>query len=268
MRRVVDFVKGYFKGWNTFEILFLESCVVFPVVFGVLFGAEWFKIVASVAVLIASLLLAKAKVEGFVAYVIAMSLYAFVSFQEQVFGEVVYIVVLSIPLAVFGLVRALRNKTVDPKKGSVMVMNKLGWRELFIVAVISGVFWTAFYFILREFGTVFLVVSVFSLVTSLLGEYFVARRSQLGMVFYVLSDVFGAALWASVVFGGNMSAIPMFVMFVMLGLNDVYGVFEWHKLRKSQMKDRVAHKILTEDVIDKMQESVIEVNLMTKNSHD
>ena len=228
--------KRFFRGWDLFDICFIVMGMILPVVLGVVFGAHWLEIISAVLIIVSNFLLAKAKVEGYVLYVASMILYAYIATQFALYGEMVYSILVSTPLAVYGLVKAIRNKRKDKEMGQVIVINKIKRNEILIALSATVVIGIVFFFILQAFNTVFIVVSVLSLSVSIIGEYFIARRSRIGMFGFFLSDVFTITLWIMLlVINGEMNAVPLVATYGMLLINDVYGLVEWRKVGEAQI---------------------------------
>jgi len=246
--RIGEVFKEFFKGWNSFELIFLQACIVFPVVLGILFGSGALEIVSAVMLLISTLLLAKGKVKGFMLYIISLALYCVVSFQQQLYGELIYSALLSIPLASYGLWKAWSNKRNDSDKGEVIIVQRIKMREIGLLLLVVIAVSIGMYFLLDFFNTAFLIVSTISLASNLLGEYLVARRTQFGMSGFILSDIIGLILWALLLADGHMGAIPLIVAYCFLFVNDIYGTIEWQRLRKEQVVEMAMSKVSKETV--------------------
>ena len=245
---VSRYIRTFFRGWTLFEVCYLVVGILTPVILGLFFNVPALEIVAGVTLVIAYLLLAKAKVEGYVLYVGAFVIYTFVAWRFDLFGEVISSVFVSIPLAIYGLVKALTNKRKDRKKGQVIVISKIKMPEMIIAFTVMAGIGIGFFFLLGVFDTAFLIVSTISITVTVMGEYFVARRSPIGMWGFFLADALTASLWIMwLVIYGYTAAIPLIVTYSMLLINDVYGVVQWRKMRKMQYfagKRRLSHLLI------------------------
>ena len=91
----------------------------------------------------------------------------------------------------------------------------------------------AFFFLLRLLGNARLAVSTVSIATSFLASALTLKRSAAYGLAYAANDVVLLVLWilASI---GDRTYVPMVVCFLMFLCNDLYGFFNWLRLRNAQ----------------------------------
>lgn len=94
-------------------------------------------------------------------------------------------------------------------------------------------FWI-YYFILKAFNTDLLVISTMSVVTSVLASYFEARRSELSLFCYIANDLVIITLWLIPIISGQIELISVLVGPILLLINDIYGSYNWRRLKKQQ----------------------------------
>jgi nicotinamide mononucleotide transporter len=227
-------LKQFFKGWNWFELLFLAAAIIVPVTVGIIFKSNPLEILASSTALIVAILFAKAKIEGYFLALISLSLYSVVAYQNKIYGEIIVAMGITIPLCIYGIFNWLRNKRNDNKKGRVVKIGRTGWVELSLLIVSQIAMGVGYYYMLRAFGTDYLLISAFSVTTVVIAAYLVARRSHLGLLGYVFNDITVIVLWALIVADKGTGSLVMLVMPCMYLVNDIYGTFSWRFLKKSQ----------------------------------
>ena len=91
-----------------------------------------------------------------------------------------------------------------------------------------------YYFILKAFNTDLLVISTMSVVTSVLASYFEARRSELSLFCYIANDLVIITLWLIPIISGQIELISVLVGPILLLINDIYGSYNWRRLKKQQ----------------------------------
>lgn len=92
-----------------------------------------------------------------------------------------------------------------------------------------------YYFLLKVFNTNNLLVSTFSIVASIIATYLTARRSEYGFISFIINDIILIALWSIPVVKGNMTIIPVLLCPILLLINDIYGVYNWKKIKSTQI---------------------------------
>lgn len=96
--------------------------------------------------------------------------------------------------------------------------------------LITSVVTFVFYFVLKALNTANLGISTLSVATSMIAAVFTAMRVPYYAVGYAANDIVLIALWilASV---KNPVYVPMIFNFTIFLINDMYGFFNWKKLR-------------------------------------
>ena len=114
-----------------------------------------------------------------------------------------------------------------------MTVNRLSAREYALILALGVAVTVAFYFILRALDTANLVVSTVSVLTSFVAVWLTMRRSALYALAYAMNDVVLIVLWTFAALE-SVEYVSMVVCFVVFFANDLYGFFNWRRLRKRQ----------------------------------
>ena len=93
---------------------------------------------------------------------------------------------------------------------------------------------SGYYYLLKYFNTSNLFVSTLSIVASLIATYLTARRSEYGFIGFIINDLILITLWGLPVIKGGLNLIPVLLCPVLLLINDIYGVYNWKKLKEQQ----------------------------------
>ena len=235
-------IENYFSDWSKFEITLLMLAFSVPLTLGIIFQSSLIQIGASSVTMIASLLFAKARIEGFLISLIGMVLFGIVAFDNRLFGEVGVLLFFGLPAQIAGFIswtKALNKK--ESSSPSKIQIRKTGRKEIFILVAACGVFSVGLYFLLGAINTNLLLLSTISVVFTVFGTVLMVRRSHLGTLGFALNDISNILLWLMIVMMGDITAIVMIVQPVLLLVNNTYGVFEWRKLlRVQEMELRAA----------------------------
>lgn len=227
-------MKSAFRDLTKFElILWISSLVV--VCFSFLFPEEkdYLTLISSLIGVTALIFVAKGYVLGQVLCLIFAVFYGIISFYFRYYGEVIICLCMSAPLSLIAIISWLRHPYQDTKEVEVSKMTKKQcvtmWILTFVVTII-------FYFILKYFNTKNLIFSTISVATSFSASYMTFMRSPYYGIGYSANDLVLITLWvlASIV---NPSYIPMILCFVMFLANDLYGFYNWRRIKKRQEKD-------------------------------
>lgn len=226
-------IKKYFNDWTNFELSFLVIGLTISILSSIIFGGTIIDTLYTSLYLITALLMSKGKVESYFVGFIAVFFYAIVSYNQGYYGELLITCFLTFPIMIIGIVSWLKNQNKDD---DVVIINSLSKKEISIVLISQVFLFWIYYFILKLFNTDLLIISSISVVTSVLASYFEARRSELSLFCYIANDIVIITLWIIPVIAGTTALISVLVGPILLLINDIYGSYNWKKLKETQKK--------------------------------
>ncbi len=164
-------------------------------------------------------------------------LYGIISWVVAYYGEMITYVGMTAPMAVYALIVWLKN----PYKGNraEVKVNRLRPREYALMALLAAAVTVAFYFILRALNTANLIPSTVSVTTSFVAVYLTARRSPYYALGYAANDAVLIVLW-SMAAAEDLSCLSVVICFVVFLCNDLYGFFNWRRMRRRQQAEEPA----------------------------
>lgn len=224
-------IKNYFKDWTKFELSFLIIGILVSILSSTVFNGTIINSLYTSSYLITALLMAKGKVECYFIGFISVFFYGIVSFNQGYYGELLITIFLTFPIMIIGIISWLRHQD---KEEDVVIISSLPKKEIIIALASQLILFWLYYLILKFFNTDLLVISSISIVTSVLASYFGARRSEWSLFCYIANDIVIITLWLIPIINGKIELISVLVGPVLLLINDVYGSFNWRKLKKKQ----------------------------------
>ncbi len=224
-------LKNPFKDLTKFELgLWLVSVVVIVGSFVISGGDDVLTIIASLIGVTALIFVAKGYVIGQVLTVVFAVFYGIISYYFKYYGEMITYLCMTAPIAVMAVVSWLRNPYEGTKEVKVSHITK---RQVIIMTVLAAITTFAFYFILKAMGNANLLFSTISITTSFLASYLTFLRSPYYALAYSANDIVLIVLWTMATME-SMSYLPMVLCFVMILANDLYGFYNWRKMRSRQ----------------------------------
>ena len=221
------------KGWNKFEKAFLILGTISAFALTFLFKGTWIDLGYTLLYFWTALLLAKGKYACYIIGIISTFFYAFVSYNNSYYGEVIIAMCCTLPLMIVGLVNWLKHQD----NTNTVVIKEISKKELIIVLFSQAIMFIGYYYLLKVFNTNNLLVSTFSIVASIIATYLTARRSEYGFVGFIINDIILITLWSIPVISGICNLIPVLLCPVLLLINDIYGVYNWKKIKNKQKED-------------------------------
>lgn len=219
-----------FKGWTIFEKIFLLLGTFSSFVLTFLFKGTWIDLGYTLLYFWTALLLAKGKYSCYIIGIISTFFYAYVSYNNSYYGEVIIAMCCTLPLMIVGLINWLKHQD----NTNTVVIKEISKKELILVLLSQVIMFFGYYFLLKTFNTNNLLVSTFSIVASIIATYLTARRSEYGFIGFIINDIILITLWSIPVINGNLNIIPVLLCPVLLLINDIYGVYNWKKIKNKQ----------------------------------
>lgn len=223
--------KNPFSHLNVFEwILFLTSVVTIIVSYFISGNGALLEMIASLIGVTALIFVAKGLIIGQALTVVFSVFYGIISLSFNYWGEMITYLFMSAPIALLATIEWIRHPY---KNTDVVEVNKVTKKHIVTMCVLATVTTVGFYFVLKALDTPNLFFSTLSVTTSFCAAYLTYLRSPYYGIGYSLNDVVLIVLWvlASI---KDISYLPMVLCFVMFLLNDLYGFYNWRRLRKVQ----------------------------------
>ena len=224
-------VKKYFEDWNKFEKSFLICGLLTSIISSIIFNGTVIDTLYTSLYLITALLMSKGKVECYFVGFVSVFFYGIVSYNQGYYGELIITAFLTFPIMIIGIISWLRHQD---KEEDTVIISSLSKKEITIALLSQLVLFWIYYFILKAFNTDLLVISTMSVVTSVLASYFEARRSELSLFCYIANDLVIITLWLIPIISGQIELISVLVGPILLLINDIYGSYNWRRLKKQQ----------------------------------
>lgn len=190
-------------------------------------------IAASLIGVTALIFVAKGHTLGQVLTVVFSILYAIISLEYRYYGEMITYLGMTTPIAILSIISWIRNP-YDKEKNEVKVAElsvKMKW--MIVVMTITVTF--IFYFILAAFQTSNLMLSTISIATSFSASALMFYRSHAYALAYAANDVVLVTLWVLASMENPMY-YSMVVCFIIFFCNDLYGYYNWKKMKSKQME--------------------------------
>lgn len=225
----------FFLSLTKFELcLWILSLCIVTISFIFVGEGSVLSLITSLIGVTALIFIAKGYVVGQILTVIFSLFYGLISYQFQYYGEMITYLGMTTPIAIMSVVSWIKH----PYKGekSEVEIAYLSKKNIIAMIILTISVTFCFYFILKYFKTSNLIISTISIATSFLASYLMLFRSPLYAMAYAANDVVLIILWILATIE-NSSYFPMIICFVMFLCNDIYGFYNWTKMKHKQRKN-------------------------------
>ena len=211
--------------------LWLFSLVAVTVAFLLSAERDGITFAATLIGVTALIFVAKGDPIGQVLTVVFAVLYSIASYRYAYYGEMITYLGMSAPIAALAAIAWYRHPYEEGNRE--VKVAKLTGRGFLLLSLLAALVTAAFYFILRALGTANLEVSTLSVTTSFFAASLTFLRSPFYGLAYGANDLVLIVLWTLAALE-NPSEWTMVVCFVIFFLNDLYGFFNWGRMKKKQ----------------------------------
>ncbi len=227
-------MKKYFEDWNLFERIYVIVGITLSIATNIIFKGDLLQLIYSLGFVLNSILLSKGKIECYLFGIASNLSYVFISARQHYYGESITNLFLYFPLDLYALYKWYRNMR---KKDRTVAIKQLTKKQILtaFLAQIPLVF--VYYGILKTFNTERIYLSVISMMFSVLAVYFQAQISIWSLICFLAGDLFIVTLWLLPILQGNISLISIIIVPLLLTVSDIYGVYNWRRLRKLQQEE-------------------------------
>ncbi len=203
----------------------------------------WFNVLDLFVVMVNIYLVTKGKASGIIIGIIECFLYAFVCLQTNLYGEIVKVLAICVPLNTVSLINWLRstkkqkktkyNETEKQKKTELEI-RKLN-KKLIIIYSCSAIFIAiGSYFLLKYVlnQNTALILGSISLTLMIVGKILTAQRYMESYIIFILGNIICLAMWVQTLctIPFEYSTITMIVYQLACLTNDIFGYFSWKKM--------------------------------------
>lgn len=197
-------------------------------------GKSVISLIASLIGVVALIFVAKGDVTGQFLCILFSIFYAFVSWKQRYYGEMMTYVCMSLPASLASVISWLKHPYSKERQEVRMIHMRP--RDWLLTVSLAAVVTFCFYWILRYFGTAALPVSTVSVATSFFAAFLLWRRSPFYALGYAANDVVLIVLWC-IAAVKDPSAWAMVACFAMFLCNDLYALYNWLRVRGRQSRE-------------------------------
>lgn len=211
-------------------MLWICSSIIISISFLLSPEKDFLSLASSLIGVSSLIFLAKGYVFGQILMIIFSIFYGVVSFYFQYYGEMITYLGMTAPMALLAAISWSRNRFNGKSEVKVSELNvKIIVNLLISTPIVTLIF----YFILNALGNANMLFSTISVATSFIASYLTYFRSPYYALGYAANDVVLIVLWIMAAFK-EPYCIPMISCFSVFLFNDLYGFYNWKRMKATQ----------------------------------
>ena len=221
--------------WFTIFIVLGAVCLALD------FKDSWFNIFDLYILMVNIYLVAKGKLIGMYIGVLECLFYAFICYQSELFGEIIKVMCISVPLNIYTIVswtismkKQKNDKYKDSNDEEDIVIKKFNKKQLALYIFMAVVCITLSY-ILLKFGLKqknALFLSSVALMITIMGKILTAQRYMESYAVFVAGDVICMLMWGQTLLqtGFTIAQFSMIIYYLACLSNDINAYGMWKSM--------------------------------------
>jgi len=213
------------KGWNLFEVIWLTLFSVVILILSLVWKSSILGISVYLTGVICVVLAAKGNIWNYAFGIYNSIAYAWLSYQNGLFGEVMLNILFFVPTGVIGWL--MWRKRIE---GNTVMMRKMKWKStsgMIIICLIATLVYGIWLSTLKGQNTPYL--DAFNVVASILATLAMMWRYREQWFLYIGINTVEAIMWVIRLTNGSSDAPTMAVMWIAYLVNSIYGFYVWNR---------------------------------------
>lgn len=226
----------FLGGWTTFEASWLIIFLAIQIALFVIEPDSWLATIAAISGILCVVFVGKGKISNYFFGLISVSLYAYISYTFNLYGEMMLNLLVYVPVQFIGFYFWQKNmtnqNTLNKAGASEVIAKALNLKQWAILAVVTLIGTVTYIELLKYLGSALAVLDGATVVISIVAQVLMVLRYREQWALWIIVNIMTISLWAVLYFQNGETSLPLLVMYVMYLCNSVYGYYNWMKLEK------------------------------------
>jgi nicotinamide mononucleotide transporter len=231
LTRAKNYLREYFEDWSLWDKLWSLIFTGVIVALSIVWKDSWYGLICSLTGIFCVILAAKGRIFNYYIGIINVLLYAFISYQNKYYGEVMLNAFYFFPMQFVGLAIWLRHK--NPRIIDTVKVRFLSNKYRFLWAAICAIGTVSYGFVLKKLGGNLPFLDSSSTVLSVIAMILMSWRYMEQWILWIIVDIVSVILWLVVMLNGG-NDITILLMWTAYLVNAIYGLIVWIRMYKMQ----------------------------------
>ncbi|MBF7688887.1 nicotinamide riboside transporter PnuC [Acinetobacter rathckeae] len=223
-----------FHGWTNFEKVWLAVFTIIQLILFFWWQQSAIDLICALSNMLCVVLVAKGRMENFFFGVIATALYAYISYQNKIFGEAMLSGLFYLPMQFIGLYFWLKHRAKNTQADTDVEVKNLSVNGWAIMLVVVGVCSFVYAELLAYLNAQQVHLDSFTVVICIIAQILMTMRYSEQWFLWVTSNILGIILWMN---AGNYAMVMMTCASL---FNALYGWYHWHQQAKKIQQIRIS----------------------------
>lgn len=214
--------------WTKFEISWLFIFTTIQIILFFWQQQKWLDLICALSNMLCLVLVAKGRLSNFFFGMVATSIYAYISYQQQLYGETMLNSFFYFPMQFIGLYFWFKHQNKNTKNSDIIV-KKLNLKHWLIVLGTIACCSFGYAELLAHLNAQQVHLDSLNVVICIAAQILMTLRYTEQWLLWIISNILGLILWINV---GDHSMVMMNCAAL---VNSLYGYYHWNKQTSSSV---------------------------------
>lgn len=181
------------KIFTALNYSFFSAIIICCIVLSIIYKLNWLTLVSCISGILYIVFLSDRNVLNFIVGFISSTTYIFVAFKAKLYGEVIFYLIIDLPMIIISFVMWKKHLEDDLRVES----RKLSVKQIIIISICSLAAVAVYAFILKLIGGVNVIVDAISTVVSFIATILMAQRYREQWVMWLVVYIVSIVMWAT-----------------------------------------------------------------------
>ena len=223
-------IKNYFDDWSKFEINLIIISTLIMLTSSLIAQDGLIALISGITGIVSVVLCAKGKSSTYIIGSIQVLTYAYLSFNNKLYGEVMLNLLYYIPMNIIGFFMWSRHKNDN---GDI-ITKTLSTKNKILVFSGTCFIILAYAKFLETIGGYLPLVDAITTISTVIAVLLMVFRYAEQWFLWLFVDILSIIMWVTIVITKkDMAAVITTIMWIAYTVNAFYGYFNWIKLSKN-----------------------------------
>lgn len=227
----------FLGGWTSFEAFWLLFFLAIQIGIFIYEPDSWLATIAAITGILCVVFVGKGKISNYLFGFISVSLYAYISYTFQLYGEMMLNLLIYVPVQFIGFYIWRKNMTTENTVNQAgveeVIAKALTTTQWGIVALAALIGTFAYITLLEYLGSALATLDGATVVISVVAQILMVLRYREQWILWIIVNILTISLWITMYFQHDKTSLPLLVMYIMYLCNAIYGYYNWIKLAKN-----------------------------------
>lgn len=237
--KLIEFIKSEMSGWGKYERIIFPLIILGIIVISFILKDSKIALISAICGISYTILAGKGKISCYAFGLTGTMCYAYISWQNQLYGNLLLYMLYYFPMQIFGVFKWKQHLN---KNTGTVYKTKLSYKERVLYFIISALLTVAFAYILYLLKDANPIIDAITTIFSITGLILTIKRAIEQWYLWAVVNTLSVTMWVEAYINGS----NCFATILMWSVYTVLAVYFLHTWKKELTSSNVKNSLQTE----------------------